>query len=130
MSKKSPGSAGSLECPAKGEKNNLEHFSRNRPGWCYTESAGTKSACKETRVLPRSLFWQSGAATPLFCGPLHCKQLYEGAAPVMISSHWPALNTLDPCQGTKGVRAGYMIISSFCFNIMFRFLRELRVALS
>lgn len=63
-------------------------------------------SAKETRVLPRSLFCQSGAAMPFFfCGPLHCKQLCEGAAPLIISSHWPALNTVDPCQSMKGVRA-------------------------
>lgn len=72
MSKKSPGSAESFECPAMGEKKNLDHFSRNRPGWCLlcTQAVLEQGlSVKETRVLPCSLFWQPGAATPLFCGP-------------------------------------------------------------
>lgn len=45
MSKNTPGSAGSLECPAMGEKNNWEHFSRTRLASVsvYTGSTGTKS---------------------------------------------------------------------------------------
>lgn len=43
-------------------------------------------AARETRVLPRSLFWRFRGCQAFVHGPLYCNQLYKGAPPVMISS--------------------------------------------